>query len=160
MIPVILVCSFFSVRICYAIYVIVLVWIEMFVYRYFVCWVEFDEPLIFKLLFFQILHSCQTVEKTWMVVQTVSGLPAHDEICQTVSGGLPVWLSFVFSYLLFLLYLFYKWIENHIFKLNKSLGSLQVFYCCCCFVLSALRSEKKCLWCCLKKKIIFIQFCW
>ena len=30
-------------RICYAIHVIVLVCIEMFVCRYFVCWVEFDE---------------------------------------------------------------------------------------------------------------------
>ena len=43
MIPVILVCYFFNVRICYAIYVIVLVCTEMLVCRYFVCWVEFDE---------------------------------------------------------------------------------------------------------------------
>ena len=31
---------FFNVRVCYAIYVIVLVWIEMFVYRYFACWLN------------------------------------------------------------------------------------------------------------------------
>ena len=34
---------FFNTRVCYAIHVIVLVCIEMFVCRYFVCWVEFDE---------------------------------------------------------------------------------------------------------------------
>ena len=41
---------FFNVRVCYAIYVIVLVWIDLFVCRYFVCWVEFDELYVFHLL--------------------------------------------------------------------------------------------------------------
>ena len=34
---------FLNVRVCHAIYMTVLVWIEMFVCRYFVCWVEFDQ---------------------------------------------------------------------------------------------------------------------
>ena len=37
---------FFIVRVCYAIYVIVFVCIKMFVCRYFVCWVEFDEKML------------------------------------------------------------------------------------------------------------------
>ena len=39
-----------NVRVCHAVYVIVLVWTEMLVCRYFVCWVEFDELYLFAVV--------------------------------------------------------------------------------------------------------------